>query len=143
LLWHRTDPDLQRGVVRYPFGDEPGDRRVRGRRFGSGHLDQWVVGLAPADDVADVDVVLTAGPRHLRVRLEEHRHLTGERGDVSAFAPSEKKPYPSGGAAAASSSEHFVAVRIRCGTSLKLFGTRSHLPSWNGSRRNGVRNQDT
>jgi hypothetical protein len=61
----------------------------------------------------------------------------------SAWVPSEKYPWRSGGEEAASASERRVERLIRCGTSLKLLGTRSQPPSWKASRSAGERNQET
>ncbi len=61
----------------------------------------------------------------------------------SAWGPSEKYPWRSGGLAATNTADRFVAAFISAGTSLNVFGTRSHLPLWKASRQTGERNQET
>ena len=46
------------------------------------HLDQRVVGLHPAHDLADVDLVATERARHRGVAFEEEPRPPDERGDV-------------------------------------------------------------
>ena len=56
-----------------------------GRR--GGHLDERVVGLAPADDLADVHLVAPERPGHLLVGFEEEPGPADERGDVVGVEP--------------------------------------------------------
>ena len=89
-------------VGRAPTGSRSGSPRCRSagwRRWGParprsrrscvglgrrrrGDLDQRVVGLGPADDLADVDLVAPERPRHLLVGLEEEPGAPDERRDV-------------------------------------------------------------
>ena len=68
LVRDRADPRLERRPVGDPLGDELGDPAVGVAASAGSGLDERVVGLAPAVDLADVDLVLAVGARHLRVR---------------------------------------------------------------------------
>ncbi len=90
LIRNRADPGLDRGRIGDSLDHQLGDPAVGLGRFARRHLDQRVVGFAPARDLADVDLVLAERPRELRVGLEEERHLADQRRVYSACGPSEK-----------------------------------------------------
>ncbi len=77
-----ADPGLDRGAVRDAFGDEGADGVIDGIGFDRRHLDQWVIGLAPADYLGHVDLATAERAGHLMVGLEEQRSAADEGGHV-------------------------------------------------------------
>ena len=73
-------------AVGHPLGHVLGDPPVGVARRRVRHLDQRVVGLAPAQHLADVDLVLAERARHLVVDLHEERDRPDHGGDVLGMA---------------------------------------------------------
>ena len=90
-----------------------------------------------------VDLVLAEGARHARIHLDEERELADERGDVLGVTAEGEVAVPVGRAPPRRRRAPASSERIRCGTSLKLFGTRSQVPAWNAARFAGERNHET
>lgn len=78
----RPHAGLHRRPVRNTLGDERSDPSVDVRRRAGRHLDQRRVGLARADHLIQVYLVLAEGAGHARIHLDEEGHLADERGGV-------------------------------------------------------------
>ena len=75
---NRADPGLNRRSIRNTIGHESRDVAILGRHPRHGHFDERIIGLGPADDLAQVQRVLPEGARHLRVDLDEEGKLSDE-----------------------------------------------------------------
>ena len=96
VLGNRADADLQRGAVGDSLGHERCDPAVGVALRMGGNLEEGRVGLAPTDDLTDVDLVVAEGPRHVRIYLDEKGHPPDQGRGIAGLA-----------------SEREVAVRIR------------------------------
>ena len=93
-LGNRTDADLQCRPIGNALGNERSDDLVLLTHLGRCGLEQRIVGFGPACDLRDVDVVLAARARHVRIRLEKERRLPDERRHVIGVRAEGKPTVP-------------------------------------------------
>ena len=92
----RPDADLERRPVGDALGDARRDAPVDVERRARRKLDHRRVGLAPADELAHVELVLAERTRHARVHLDEEGQLADERRRVLGVTPQREVAMPIG-----------------------------------------------